>query len=358
MAEKKKATIDDVAREARVAKGTVSRVIGNRPHVAPSTRKLVLDAMRKVGYRPNYFAQNALAKRSRTLVLAISEYVENLLSYDHLFNSIVYELNRVCHDYKYMLSLAVLKKGPGGCASLPGYLKERFIEGIFILGHMEPACIDAVRGFSKNIVSIEAPGIVHELSSVTPDYFRVGHISAGHLVNLGHKRIAITTVTETQMASVAERIRGVEVCMSQAGLGIPAEYRLVYDAHLPASFPGRDIVERVLSMKIRPTGIIFMGDNIAIAAIHHFQARNIDVPGDISIVGYGNHDVASHCIPRLTTVEVNTQHICYESFNLLKEMIDKPDYHRTRGIRRISLSVDLIERDSTATPPAERTEKG
>jgi LacI family transcriptional regulator len=167
-----------------------------------------------------------------------------------------------------------------------------------------------------------------------------------HLIAQGHSRIAFIKGQPTQTAS-AQRLAGFEAAMEESGLEVdPA---LVVQGFFSYK-SGLEAAEKLLIRKRLPTAIFASNDDMAAAAISVAHRRSLDVPGDLSVVGFDDTPIATTVWPELTTVRQPIAAMAEAAINLLLHKIRRPkDRHVHQAVDHLVPYV-LVKRDSVAPP--------
>jgi LacI family transcriptional regulator len=177
---------------------------------------------------------------------------------------------------------------------------------------------------------------------VSVAYWSGGRKATEHRIALGHTRIGAITGYPTWNASM-DRLAGYRSALLEAGLPIVPEYTRAADFWIQ---DGRRAAHELLSLPIRPTAIFAMSDAMALGTLYAARERGIDVPGELSVVGFDDVEMASVVTPALTTVSQPLQEMGRMAIAML--------YRQINGLpleaNRIELSTRLIVRASTAPP--------
>ena len=178
------------------------------------------------------------------------------------------------------------------------------------------------------------------IPSVVIDNFTADYKTVHYLSKLGHKQIAFMTGLNNSDVG-RHRLNGYKQGVIDCGL--ESDPSLIFYGNY--SFEsGIDGAEYFLNLQALPDAIICANDSMALGAIQRFKSANIQIPNQVSIVGFDDIQVASQVSPALTTIAAPTEEIAYQAFNMLKNLIDgKPMTYQ-----HLSLSANLIPRDSSA----------
>jgi LacI family transcriptional regulator len=291
-----KVTIQRVAQEAGVSKGTVSRVLNARDGVNEDTRILVQGVMDRLGYVPDPGARN-LARRGRHVI--------GLMLDDDLRRGGTY--------------YGILRDALEDCFSSEGYYTRVFDtdsdenpDGIILLGvHLDdprPATLE-----KRGVPFVMIGRSLHNKSWVDVDNHGGLRDAVRHLIALGHRRIAHITGAHTGQASV-QRLEGYAAALEEASL--VADSGLVWDGDFTA-LGGYRAVRRALAEGIEFSAIASASDEMAYGAIQALEDAGKRVPWDVSVTGFDDLPIASRI--NLTTARQPIQNIGKCAAELLLE---------------------------------------
>jgi LacI family transcriptional regulator len=287
-------TIYDVAREAGVSMATVSRVVNGNPNVKPTTRKKVMAAIERLGYRPNAVARGLASKKTTTVGVIIPD-ISSMF-----FSELARGIEDIATMYKYNIILCNSDQRLDKELQLINTMLEKQVDGLLFMGaeikedHMQvfsTASVPVVLAATRDADNI--------LPSVTIDHYQAGYDATEALLSRGHKRIAMITGPLDDPLGGLLRFEGYKKALADAGisfdesLAMNGNYR--HDAALRA-------MTQFLSLKNPPTAVFAASDEMAIGAIHAVQDAGLSVPEDIEVIGFDNTRLAEMVRPRLTTV--------------------------------------------------------
>lgn len=298
----RRATINDVARLAGVSKKTVSRVINASPSVQQATRERIEEVIRQTGYVPDPQARGLAFRRSFLIGLIYDnpnpQYVVNMQLglLDAMrgsgFELVVHPCDRGSQTLVEDIRSFIDRQKLFGVVLTPSVSEDERVAEVM----REIGC-EYVRVAS---VTVDAPRHMIE----TQD--RLGGLAAGrHLAGLGHRRIGFISGVATFRSS-HERRTGLEQGLAEHGLGLDpalvAEGAYTFES-------GLDCARRLLPGPDRPTAIFAANDEMAAGALHAARELGLAVPGDVSIVGYDDFQIAARVWPPLTTIHTPTRRI-------------------------------------------------
>lgn len=338
----KNVTVNDVARLAGVSPMTVSRVINNEDNVREQTREAVIRAIETLGYRPNKAARSLAAANPVTIGLV---YINPNNSY---FSAMLRGLLDRAHHADTHIIIEQCEEGPDTLRTI----RELRADGVdgFMLG--PPLCDaeNALEMLQKEQIPAVTIGSQHDydqISSVSVDDREASYEVTRMLIGLGHERIAFMIGNPGQSASWL-RLEGFREAMRDAGLAVNEDQviqgRFAYRS-------GTEIAERLLDMEPAPTAIIAANDDMAAGAVAAALHRNVEVPEELSIVGFDDTLLATAIEPAITTIRQPIPDMAHAAVELLEKNIRAMRAgNELKGYREVH-RFELILRDSHAPPP-------
>ncbi len=337
-------TIDEVAALAGVSPMTVSRVF-NQGTVRDSTRERVMRAVQKLGYTPN-LAASSLAAAQHTRVALIytnpsGAYLRELLV--GLLRVASNAAIQLVIDYWDNLDPAAERKAARALAGR--------VDGVIL---PPPLCEskDAVCELVKAripVIAIASGQLGNGISCVRIDDFHAGKEMAEHLLQHGHRRIGFICGRDDLSAS-ARRREGFVTAMREAGLKVEADMVQRGDFTYRS---GLDAAEQLLSHPQPPTAIFASNDDMGAAVISVAHRRGLDVPRDLSVVGFDDSSAATTVWPELTTVQQPIASMADAALDILLRSIRRRS-DETPVLTDHVLPHRLVVRDSVARPPRRR----
>jgi len=332
-------TMAAIAREAGVSVPTVSKVLNGWSDVAPATRKRVEELLDRRGY-----VRRSGAGRSA----AAPGLVEVVI--DSLNNSwaaaLLGGVEAACHQTNLGVSVSVARRSAANgrpAASWVDRVVARGSRGVLLaLVDISPAHRARLDRLGIPYVVIDPVAIPPEdIPSVGATNWAGGMSATEHLLKLGHKRVAVVGGPHDFMC-VQARVAGYRAAMARAGLLVPEEY-VRYGADF-GTYTGRDATAALLDLPTPPTALFICGDTMALGAYRALRERGMDVPADLSVVGFDDRPESHWVSPRLTTVRQPLDEMAQAAVGLLARLMRG----ETLQSRRIELATSLLERDSTA----------
>jgi LacI family transcriptional regulator len=334
-------TIVDVAREAGVSIKTVSRVLNHEPGVHESTRDAVLKVVEALRYRPKQSARSLAGGRSfligRLYYDPSASFVGSVQQGATLrcrelgYHLVVESLHNDAPDLRQQIDRMVMALRPDGMILTPPLCDN-------------PEVLAALRESGTPCVLMSPERDIRGVPSVRMDDVHAAEEITNLLLSLGHQRIAFIKGPPDQSASAA-RYEGFANALRTHDLTLDPE--LVQ----PGSFTfasGRDAAHRLLSGRQRPTAVFASNDDMALGVLAAAHRLGLNVPNELSVVGFDDSPAASLVWPPLTTVRQPVVEMAREAVEMLvsghkaEVPVDDVDLHKV-------LAHELVVRDSTRT---------
>jgi DNA-binding LacI/PurR family transcriptional regulator len=328
-------TIMDVAARAGVSKSSVSRVLRGSSLVSEEARAAVVRAIEELGYRPNAAARTLVRRQSHSIGVLVSDL------HNPFFPMVLDGIDTVAEEHGYT-SLVVSGKRRGQTEEdALGRLLELQVDGVVAVTERLSRAVLVEAARSTPLVTLTDTPRIPRVDTVVSDNREGAKLVIDRLVALGHTRIAmIADVTEH---AGAERIEGYKAAMNGHRL---ARQVCVVNAPL-TEHGGYDATRKLLSDVESVTAIFAGNDLCAFGVLDALAELGVQVPGDMSVVGYDNTPVAAFRKISLTTVEQFATEIGAEAMRSILARVKRRD----RPARHVMVPPRLIERSTTATPP-------
>lgn len=336
-------TIHDVARHVGVSPMTVSRVINGEKNVREETRAKVMASVEALNYSPNIAARSLATQDQARIGLLYSN--PSLAFLSEFLLGILTESGR--NGTQLLIESC---DGPEGAAAALEKLKSGGCDGIIL----SPPLSDSTRvakilsDMHMPFVGVAAARPDEGLNAVSIDDYKAAFAMTRRLIELGHSEIGFIKGHPTAYASQL-RYDGFESAMLEAGLKVNPDN--VADGYFTYR-SGFDSAERLLNRKDRPTAIFASNDDMAAGAVAAAHRLHLEVPDQVTIVGFDDTAMASSVWPELTTVRQPISDMASLSVRLLLDQIrarrQGQAYQPVREIRDFA----LIERQSSAAPAA------
>ncbi|WP_457349987.1 LacI family DNA-binding transcriptional regulator [Sphingomonas sp. UYP23] len=288
-------TINDVARIAGVSKKTVSRVINRSPLLNDDTRRRVEDVIAELAYIPNPQAR-ALALRRNFLIGLVHDNPNA-----QMVMNVQQGILEALHGTEFELVVRPVDRGsPTMLVDLRHFLERQRLFGLVLLPPISEN--DTIAKLCAEIgcryVRMGSARLDDDDHMVASNDCEAVRGATEYLIAQGHRRIGLIAGPHG-FRSARERRLGFEQALADAGIALPrsmiADGTYTFESGLTAA-------ERLLDLMPRPTAIFACNDEMAAGVMHAARQRGLDIPKDLSIVGFDDTPVAAHVWPPLTTV--------------------------------------------------------
>ncbi|WNS41806.1 LacI family DNA-binding transcriptional regulator [Paenibacillus sp. MMS20-IR301] len=333
-------TIYDIAKRTGYSPTTVSKAFNNYSDVREKTRQEILRTAQEMGYLPNAHARTLTTKKSWTIGVLFVENTGAGIRHP-FFSAVIESFKQVAVAKGY--ALMFISKDVGGKRS--GYLENCRIRGVdgvvvFLSDYEDP--------YFKELLESDIPTVILDFDTalshtVCSDNMAGAMQAVEYLASLGHRRIAHISGGENTYPG-KQRELGYRAAMQQQGLEVPDGYIAV-----GAFFSlenGQRAMKELLALPQRPTAVFASGDLLALGAVMAAKELGLAVPGDISVMGYDDIELAGYVTPALTTVRQNTEMLGTRAAELLLASMNGPAGNK----QALVLPVEIVERAS-CTPP-------
>jgi len=337
-------TIADVAAMAGVSIKTVSRVLNREPNVRQTTQERVLDAVKTLDYLPNLSARGLAGRRSHMVGL-----IYHNPSPNYLFN-VLSGLLEACEEAGYGLSMHLgAPDQPDLVRKAKDFARQSRVDGLILMPPVGDVAVllDALEEMNLPFVRL-APLDGRPGMGVSIDDCRAASQVVEHLLGLGHRRIGFVAGDPTHGASRA-RHEGYRRALEQAG--IAADPELVTQGYFTFE-SGVAAGHYFCGLSQRPTAVFASNDEMAAGVLQVAHDNGLQVPDDLSIVGFDDTPVSRAVWPAMTTVHQPIFHMTKRATEMLFEAIGD-GVGAADNIPRPRLQIfdaPLIKRQTTAAP--------
>jgi len=330
-------TVIDVAREAGVSRTTVSNVFSGKGNYSDETRKAVLGAAKKLGYKPNLAARSLITNQSRLIGMILPSYVDtNTLTNSPFYNIIMDSVYSVLRDEAYYDLIIFSVPYKERLTQVSDWIDARNVDGILAVGEYDQTFLKDLNSKAIPVVLIDnySRGSYSNFAYVNSDDESGGYLGAERLISKGYKKIAICGV-ELTGPLMQKRCNGYKSAIKEAGLreyvldkaGTPFEAGIQFaDALAGQGFDAAFCTE----------------DMVAIGILHGMQRKGIRVGRDFGLVGFDNIYIGRQVFPELTTID---QTIFEKGETAAKTLLNIINKKTSLGSRLI-LPVSLVARET------------
>lgn len=333
-----KITVKDIARVANVSQPTVSRVLNNHPGVKEDKRRRVLNAIQQLDFTPDSVARSMITNKTNTLGLIVGDisnpfFAESAkliiskaqeLGYDVIISNTDHNDNNLEHAITTLIS--------------------KRVDGIII------SSVNRNSTKIRELYDDEFPVVLYNSrvkdgSShfVVLDNKQGAIIAVNHLVNLRHRKIGFIS-GPTKYFTIYDRYAGYKEALKRYGIRFNKEF--VYEGELSYD-KIYDFSYRLLKRKDRPTAFFATSDQMALAVMDAATKCEIDIPKELSVIGFDNASISANEYIGLTTISQQKEKMALLALDKLLLLIGRTEY--SSSPIQVTLSPELIVRKTTAT---------
>ena len=330
-------TIHDVAREAGVSRGTVSRVLNGGHYVSPAAQEAVNAAIRKTGYVVNRHARSLITGRSDSVGFLLTEPQERFFE-DPNFNVLLSGCTQAlaAHDIPLLLMLAGTEDER---RRITRYITAGHVDGVLLVSsHSGDPVAEELRKAGVALVQCGKPmGLSSKVSYVAADDRDGARDMVRHLLSLGRRRIGMVSGPLDTPGGV-DRLAGYKEVLTQAGVEI--DERLITSGDYSRA-SGEAGAERLLAQAPDMDAVFVASDLMAQGALTALRRAGRRVPEDVSVGGFDDSVAATEATPALTTIRQPYDRISAEMVRVLLAQIGGEDP------AAVILPTELVKREST-----------
>lgn len=338
MVKKKKITIKDIANVLNISAAAVSKALHDDARISDKTKKAVKEVAKKLNYQPNHLA-SALRNGKSNLVGVIVPRTNS-----NFFSSVIENIEDVLNKKGYNIIITQSNESyKKECNNIDALLFTQ-VDGIIASMANETTNLE----YYEKIKARGIPLILFDRgeNDLNVDYigiddYQSSHVIVNHLVEGGCKRIAhISGFKHTRIFN--NRIKGYVDAIEKHNL--PLENDLLIESSLTIE-DGREKMLQLLCLEQRPDAVYVAGDYAALGALQVLNEKNIKVPGDIALVGFGNEPFTNMVTPKITSIKQHSKEIGKMAANTFLELVKKDNI--SQSLQKQILDAQLIIRDSS-----------
>jgi DNA-binding LacI/PurR family transcriptional regulator len=333
-------TLKSVAERVGLTASTVSAVLNNSSaarSVPEQTKKRILNAASELNYRPNFLARSLRANRTYTIGVILEEIG------DAYGSVIMGGIERYLREHNFHFLTVAHRHDKKLLETYSTMLWQRGVEGFItvdtFLPEKPPLPTVAVAGHRK----------LKDVTNVILDHRRAAALALGHLVELGHRRIAFMRGASLSSDS-QERWSAICEVAKDLGLCIAPELTVQLEGADSTPHLGYPFARELLARKQPFSALFAYNDISAIGSIYAFQEAGLRVPDDVSVIGFDDIQSAGYMNPPLTTVRQPLQEMGETAARILLDRIEG----RTKYISEFTIEPELVVRKSTSCPKENR----
>ncbi|HVU14763.1 MAG TPA: LacI family DNA-binding transcriptional regulator [Phototrophicaceae bacterium] len=329
-------TIGDVARRAGVSTMTVSRVINNSGYISQETRERVEQAIAELGYVPNALARSLRFKQTKTIALIITDIT------NPFFTTVARGVEDTASEHGFSVIFCNTDESQDEESDYLTLMVQKQVDGIILVpAHSSRASAAFLQDHKVPFVVLDRRIAGMELDTVRCDSEIGGYQLTRHLIDLGHRRIAMLS-GPLLVSTSADRLAGYRRALDEAGLEHAEFFGSLSNAD------GYRMAREALTAPQRPTAFFAANNLVAIGALRALLEQGIRVPQDLSVVSYDDLPESMIFDPFLTVVAQPAYDMGQQATRLLLNRLSGID---TTAPREVLLPAPIIARKSSAAPP-------
>lgn len=332
-------TLKEVAKHAEVSITTVSRVMNDASKVNPETRERVQKTMRKLGYQPSRVAQRLRTTKGRSKMLGlIIPDIQN-----QFYSNIVRGIEDVAYGKDYAVILCNSDENPSKERFYLDVLQSESVDGIILPPiHQYSKVVEGLIESGVPVVCVDRKLVRENVDTVVINNEKGGYMAVKHLIDHGHKRIAILS-SSPQFSSFEERQKGYERALMENGLEL--DHALIKEGDPRSTETARELTEELLGLDIPPTAIFATNNLMTLGVIEAVNEAKLKIPSEISIIGFDDMPWAKAIVPPLTVIKQPGYEMGRRAAELMFQRIEDPK----REPVQVTMESTIIIRDSTGS---------
>jgi DNA-binding LacI/PurR family transcriptional regulator len=339
----KRITIRDVADAAGVSIATVSFVMNRRVEqtISPPVRERVLQAAERLGYAPSAMAVGLARKRTRNVTIVFYRNEQQITNPFYSFT--IQGAIKEATGRGYNILFSFLPQEYLGPHDLPLAVREKNTEGALFIQNVDERLIRDVLARGIAVAAVDSHARIAELPSFHVDNVRGARLACEHLIDLGHKDICFL-YGDGHRPSIDERRRGFLAALGARGL--PDDARCLVDAGRLTFEAAYETAGRLLETRPGPGAIFCANDEMAAGVLRAARQRGIEVPRDLSVVGFDDIIMSAYVDPPLTTVGFDKEAMGRAAMQCLLDRLEKREHPAAPHL----LAPELVVRGSSLPP--------
>jgi DNA-binding LacI/PurR family transcriptional regulator len=333
---KQRTSMRDVARSAGVSVSAVSLVVNGKAGVSPEIRERVWEVISELGYRTAI----PLEKGASDAVALLMENSSAPIIFDSFYGEVIRGFQTEAQHLGYQVMLTTFDRAAENVDDIRSRLTDS-VKGIVIAndGDITPRMIGQLQSMQIPLVLIENHIPNQKIPSVLGDNFMAGYTITRHVLELGHRAIAVLQ-GPAKYSSLVDRLRGILAAVGEVGMVIPPEWM----PHPVSGHPHKGYVQmrEILEQAELPTAVVAISDKTALGAMDAIRESSLRIPEDISIVSIDDIAESAFSRPPLTTVRIPKYDMGVVAMQKLHRLIRKESEIPVQSV----VYSDLIVRES------------
>lgn len=322
--------ISDVAEHAGVSIATVSRIINNLPGYSAKTKERVEKAIEELGYKPNAVARGLVSNKTGTIGVLLPCVTGRFSS------ELLRGIERIAHSKGYSVIICNTDMNGERTMSYLKTLSEKRVEGIlFISEWVTKEYGDYLSSLGIPVVLVATHSPDYTFPSVRTDDFSAAYSTTKYLIDKGHTRIGLISGDKKDKIAGKPRIDGYKKAFDDAGLDWDEAFIAYGDFHFESGIGAMATLD---ARSLKLTAVFATSDEMALGAMTYLHRRGVQVPEQLSLVGYDDTLDAVMAFPPLTALHQRIEEMGECAMDLICRGVTEP--------QEIILDHYITERDS------------
>lgn len=306
-------SIKDVAKISGVSVATVSRVLNKSGYVSEETKKRVLEAIEKTGYKPNAIARSLKVKNTRTIGIMIPDISS------HFFPEVVRGIEDIANLYNYNIILCNTDLDRDKEERYLDVLAEKQTDGIIFMSNtITDTLAEKIKKTGIDVVLISTD--YKDMPSVTINNMKASEDAVKYIIKKGYKKIAFIGGPMDDPNAGLPRFNGFVKALTEGGLSLNRQYICEGDYRFTSGYKG---AKKLLNLPDRPDAIFAASDEMALGVIRAALEMKIRVPEDLGVVGFDDINISEMAFPSLTTIAQPLYDMGAIGMRLLTKILNK-----------------------------------
>ncbi|WP_184664850.1 LacI family DNA-binding transcriptional regulator [Texcoconibacillus texcoconensis] len=333
-------TIKDVAKRANVAPSTVSRVIANSSRISQRTKDKVREAMKELGYHPNFNARSLANQNTKTLGVVMPNSANKTFQ-NPFFPEVIRGISSKARELDYGLYLSTGQTEEEIYQEVQNMVQGKRVDAIILLySRVNDRVMNYLyeQHFPFTVIGRPYDEKNMDITYVNNDNYRASKMVTEYLLLLGHERIAFIGGNLDFVVTV-DHMEGYKDALENAEVAVRNDFTVF---HEELQEGGQEAVIDLMSLPERPTALVVADDIMTFGVLRMLDEMGISVPEDLSIISFNNVLISELSHPPMTTVDINIYGLGYEAANCAIEKIMNPEIET----KQVIIPHRLVKRQS------------
>lgn len=311
-------SVKDIATACNVSVATVSKALNDYSDISEKTRIIIKEKAAEMGYLPNMAAVALKTSRTYNIGIVFVDGANSGLRHE-FFASVLQGIKAQAESFGYCITFITNRIGERE-VTYKEYCRNRQFDGVIIActtNFNDPQILELI---SSDIPIVTIDHIFNNTMSIVSDNVKGIRDLMDYLYSMGHRKIAYIHGDDSSVTQ--DRLISFYQCIERLGLEIPPEYILECKYH--DTEKAAECTAQLLDLKEPPTCILYPDDYTAIGGINLIKNRDLNIPNDISVVGYDGITYSKIHEPSITTLQQDSDTMGREAVTHLIDLIEKP----------------------------------